>query len=167
MKKVLHALTLAAVFAASAPAWSKSDTFRIEITGAGLTTPLEIDSIPIVNQFSIWSASFIEHPLAPVLAPPAELQRSRVVFHQRGREPMQEWHRYYVVTYVYDPAHKGGFIYFPGPNDAPAAGPRDGTDYQRNVYSIIRGTEGKWYRASPAWEQTVRPLIEKAVASAR
>jgi hypothetical protein len=162
MKKILHALTLVALIAVSAPAWSKGETFRIEITGADLATPLTIDNEWIVKQFSIWSASFIDHQQGAIPAPPAQLTRKRVVLHQRGREPMQEWHRRYVVTYVYDPSHEGGFIYFPGPRDDPAAAPRDGTDYQRNVFSIVRGTEGKWFRSSPAWEQTIRPLIERA-----
>jgi len=164
MKKVLHALMLATLVLASVPASAKSETIGIEITGPSLAKPLEVRQQGILKQFSIWSVSFIDHERGVVPAPPADLQRQRVVFHQGGREPMQEWHRRYVVTYVYDPSRGGGFIYFPGPRDDPSAGPRDGTDYQRNVFSIVRGTEGKWFRSSPAWERAVRPLIEKAAA---
>lgn len=60
MKKMLHALTLATLIAVAAPAWSKGATIRIEITAADLAAPLEIHE-SIAKQFSIWSASFIDH----------------------------------------------------------------------------------------------------------
>jgi hypothetical protein len=77
-----------------------------------------------------------------------------VTFHQGGRPDMHEWHRKYVVTYAYAPGNDAGYIYLPGPSD--------GDVYQRNTFSIVHGVEGSWFRASAAWEQTVRPLIERS-----
>jgi hypothetical protein len=41
---------------------------------------------------------------------------------------------------------------------------KDGEVYQRNVFSIVHGVEGNWFYASPAWERSVRPLIQQLVA---
>ncbi len=75
---------------------------------------------------------------------------------------MGEWHSRYVVSYAYDPAKKGGYIYL--------LGPKDGEDYRRNIssigHSIDHPVEGNWFYSSAAWERLVRPLIEKALAAA-
>jgi hypothetical protein len=180
MKTVLCGFAVAALALASAPASPKSQTIKIEISGASLATPLEITDAGILDQFSIWNGpgvrinaqpvhmeadnqerigAFIDWPRGKVPMKPFGLQRYDVIFHQGGREPMHDWHRRYVVRYEYEPSTEGGYIHLPGPNE--------GDDYERNVFSIGHGVEGSWFHSSAAWERLVRPLIEKAVAAGR
>jgi len=180
MKNVLCAFALAALALASAPASPKSQTIRLEISGASLAKPLEVTDAAILDRFSIWNGpgvrvndqaihmepadqerigAFIDWPRGMVSILPSGLQRYDVTFHQGGRERMHEWHRRYVIRYEYDPSTEGGYIYLPGPTD--------GDDYKRNVFSIVHGIEGNWFHSSAAWERLVRPLIDKAVAAGR
>ena len=175
MKRVLCVLALGALALTSVPAWSKSRTIRIEISAASLAVPLEITDPAIVDHFNIWNGpgvgvngqpvhmnphtlerigAFIDWPRGKVSARPTGTKLFDVVFHQGGRERMQEWHRRYVIRYAYDPATDGGYIYLPGRND--------GDDHIRNVFSIVHGIEGNWFHSSTAWERLVRPLIEGA-----
>jgi hypothetical protein len=183
MKNVLYAFRLATLLLASAPALSKGQTERIEISGAGLATPLEITDSAILGRFNIWngpgvraldangrpipedqerSGAFIDWPRGVVSIQASTLQRYDVVFHQGGRDYRHEWHSRYVVRYACDPAKKGGYIYLPGP--------KDGEDYRRNItsiyHSIEHAVEGNWFYSSAAWERLVRPLIAKALAAA-
>lgn len=103
-------------------------------------------SVPTPGAFIDWSQG--------TASKPAHVSLYTVTFHQGGRPDMHEWHRKYVVTYAYAPGNDAGYIYLPGPSD--------GDVYQRNTFSIVHGVEGSWFRASAAWEQTVRPLIERS-----
>jgi hypothetical protein len=62
----------------------------------------------------------------------------------------------YVVTYGYDAATRGGYMYLPGPADP---------GYRVNVQSIHHGVEGNWFRSADDWEFHVRALIEDAAAA--
>jgi hypothetical protein len=48
MKNVLYAFTLATLLLASAPALSRGQTEKIEISGASLATPLEITDAAVL-----------------------------------------------------------------------------------------------------------------------
>ncbi len=180
MKYGLCALALAALAVASEPASAKSQTIRIQISGASLAAPLEIEDTAILDHFNIWNGpgvrvngqpihldpddqdrigAFIDWPRGKLSTKPAGLRRYDVAFHQGGREPMHEWHRRYVVRYEFAPSTEGGYIYLPGPVD--------GDDYHRNVFSIGHGVEGSWFHSSAAWERLVRPMIEQAEAASR
>jgi len=180
MKNVLYAFTLATLLLASAPTLSKGQTERIEISGAGLATPLEITDAAILGRFNIWngpgveafdangrpipedeerSGAFIDWARGIVSIQASTLERYDVVFHQGGRDYRHEWHSRYVVRYAYDPAADGGYIYLPGRKDGDAA---------KKNWSLMYhpGVEGNWFHSAPAWERLVRPLIQKAVAAA-
>jgi hypothetical protein len=62
-------------------------------------------------------------------------------------------HLTYVVSYAYDTTSGQGYVYLPGRGDLRHA---------RNVSAIYRGSrwEGHWYRATPAWQSLVTPLLE-------
>lgn len=163
MKRVLFSLLTMSVFPAALSA--KGDTVKIVITGAGLTTPLEIKD-PAVVEFNIWSGPgcsansveetegfIIDWPKGVVADKPARLQHFEVAFYTwlKGQPPA------YVVLYEYDPSKPQGFVYLPGTGEA---------SYERNVFSIAHGHgyEGHWLRATPAWENFARPRIAKAVS---
>jgi hypothetical protein len=83
-----------------------------------------------------------------VLDRPVGLQRYEVVFQiERWQAP----HNRYVVFYEFNPAQAGGYIYLPD---------RTEESGRTNISLIYHGVEGKWFRASSAWEKLVRPLVK-------
>jgi hypothetical protein len=177
MKAISRTLLVVTLVLVSAFAWSKSQTIRLEIVGPGLIKPLEITDRALLDHFSIWNGPGVRVTDRPVHLEPGNREQigafidwSRgtvpqqpygsalytVTFHQGGRERMHDWHRRYMITYAYDPSSENGYIYLPGP--------KDGEVYERNVFSIVHGIEGNWFYASPAWERSVRPLIQQLVA---
>jgi len=171
MKAIVCAFLVATLALSAAPTWAKSQTVKLDIVGPGLDQPLQITDPAILERFSIWvgpnsarqmaerypnqepRGAFADY-LRGSLPPPADLTLYTVTFHQGGpREQMHEWHRTYVINYGHDPDSGQGYIYLPGP--------KDGEVYQRNVFSIGTGAEGKWFHASPAWERLVSPLIQQ------
>lgn len=178
MKTISCVLGIATLMLVSASAWPKSQTIKLEIVGPGLLQPLEITDRAVLDRFSIWNGpgvrvndqpihlepanieqigAFIDWSRGAVPQQPSSITPYTVTFHQVGGERMHDWHRRYVVTYAYDPASEGGYIYLPGP--------KDGDVYKRNVFSIVHGVEGNWFHASPAWERSVRPLIQQQISS--
>lgn len=149
---------------------AKGSTVKIVITGAGLSTPLEITDPNIVD-FNIWSGPGCTHDgfggemieetegfiidwlKGIVTDKPTGLQHYEVAFYTRlnGQPPA------YAVLYEYDPSKDKGFVYLPGTGDA---------SYERNVFSMDHGHgyEGHWLRATSVWEQFVRPRIAKAIS---
>lgn len=186
MNRIL-ALALLVMLSIAETASAKGKTVRIEITGASLATPLEITDAAILGRFNIWngpgvevrdangrpipedeerSGAFIDWRRGIVSIQPSALESYHVVFYHEFREHMHESvaadrtpEPRYVVRYAYDPAADGGYIYLPGRKDGDAA--------KRNWSLMYHpGVEGNWFHSAPAWEQLVRPLIEKAVAAA-
>jgi hypothetical protein len=158
MKRFACALAAVALSLLSATAFSKSVTVKLEIVGPGLTEPLEISDRAVLDRFSIWGSPGIDWSRG-VVPPPEGVKLYTVTFHQAGREPMHDWHRRYVVMYAVDARTLSGYVYLPGP--------KDGEVYERNVFSIVRDVEGNWFHASPAWERSVRSLLERAIYAAR
>jgi hypothetical protein len=153
MKCYVRAIAVIGSLVLSSAAFAKSETFKLEISGPGLTRPLDITEPEILNRFSIWGSPGIDWSRGNV-AGPLQVEGYTVTFHQRGREPMHDWHRRYVISYRIDAATGEGYIYLPGPDD--------GDVYERNTFSILREVEGNWFHASEEWEEFVRPLIERA-----
>ncbi|MGH8175684.1 MAG: hypothetical protein ACREV5_05425 [Steroidobacter sp.] len=153
MKCYVRAITVIGSLVISSAAFAKSETFKLEISGPGLAQPLDITEPEILNRFSIWGSPGIDW-LRGNVSGPLQVKSYTVTFHQRGREPMHEWHRRYVITYGVDAATGEGYVYLPGPDD--------GDVYKRNTFSIFRDVEGNWFHASKEWEKSVRPLIEHA-----
>jgi len=137
------------------PLLAKEKTVKITISGAGLKTPIEISDAKILANFSVWTRTadhglIIDWSHGPVRETPNTPRRYQVSFYA-GAPPNERI--VYVVYYVFNPDAGPGYVYLPGESDEL---------FSRNVRSIFRGVEGKWFRAWGAWERVARPLIEKA-----
>jgi hypothetical protein len=92
-----------------------------------------------------WSQSVADHP--------KKLQRYQVSFYAK----LPNERLIYVVFYEYDVATKQGYIYLPGRTDE---------WYRLNVSTIIRGVEGRWFRAWSGWDSVAMPIIAGARVAA-
>ena len=167
-KIVLSACSLILLLIAHVPASAKGDTVKITVTDLKSGTTIE-STDPAVRRFGVWEGPgtfvngiaqnegfIIAWSKGIVAAPVATLPRYEVKFYEgckmsesaacHSEEPSVA----YVVTYTYDPAMKQGYVYLPGPREE---------YYDRNVWSIVRGVEGKWFMASEEWQSFVVPLI--------
>ena len=161
--KVTIAVLLSAMLIASVstPLQAKENTVKITISGADLKRPIEISDPKILANFSVWTGSgtstadhqglIIDWSEGPVRETPDTLRRYQVSFYAGA--PANE-RIVYVVYYVFSFGDEQGYVYLPGESDE---------WYRRNVRSIVRGVEGKWFRAWSDWERVARPLIENAV----
>jgi hypothetical protein len=148
------------ILSASTPLLGKERTVKISISGAGLKSPIEISDPKILTNFSVWTGPgtstadqqgfIIDWSKGPVRESTKTLRSYQVAFYA-GAPPNEQV--VYVVYYAFNPGTDPGYVYLPGEADEL---------YSRNVRSIFRGVEGKWFRASSAWERVARPLIEKA-----
>jgi hypothetical protein len=148
----------------------KGSTSRISISGDTLAVPIEIRDAAIVNEFQIWAGPgtrscvaghcvegaegfIVDWSAGALAARPSGLRRCQVFFfvedEQSPAQPKPE-RLAYVVLYEYDPVRSQGFVYLPGKGDQ---------WYELNSRSIYRRLEGKWFRASQAWQDVVVPLI--------
>jgi len=144
----------------STPLLAKENTVKITISGAGLKTPIEISDPKILANFSVWTGPgtstadqqglIIDWSQGPVRETPNNLHRYQVSFYAGAAKNEQI---VYVVYYAFNPGAGPGYVYLPGESDEL---------FSRNVRSIFRGVEGKWFRAWDAWERVARPLIGKA-----
>jgi hypothetical protein len=151
-------LTFLLILVVSAPLLAKATTTKVTISGVGLKTPIEISDPNVLANFRVWAGPgtssnegqglIIDWSQGPVKEMPQALRRYQVSFHADPNEQIV-----YVVYYAFSPGAERGYVYLPGESDE---------WYGRNVRSIVRGVEGKWFRAWSAWERVARPLIEKA-----
>ena len=142
------------------PLLAKGKTVKITIKGADLKAPIEISDPKILENFQVWTGPgtstderpslIIDWPQGPVTKPPQSLRRYQVSFYAGA--PANE-RIVYVVYYAFSFGDEQGYVYLPGESDE---------WYRRNVRSIVRGVEGKWFRAWSDWERVARPLIENA-----
>ncbi len=159
MKKAVFAAPLAlllALLAVPRPAAAKAPTVKIVISGGGLAKAIEITDARILELSNVWHGQFLEGSRGSAKEPPQSLPRYEVSFYvDLGDKGAQDIRKKYVVYYCPDPGAGQGTIYLPGKGE---------TWYRRNVSSILRGQEGKWSYASPAWEALVKPLLPHAAA---
>jgi len=137
--------------------FAKTPVAKITITAKGRAS-VEITDPKTVSFFNVWSGpgtstngepstekqSFIidwEHRCA---APPANLQRYRVLFYAKNGLLI------YAVDYVVDGSSQRGYVYLPGKSD---------DAYRVNTRAILRGVEGNWFRASTAWDKVAIPQL--------
>jgi len=151
---------------------AKSETARIEIaqgkralvtlgpesasqftiwTGPG-TSSTDSNTTDSPRDFADWSSGAVE--------PPAKLRVYKVRFYcaalgEFERETIPS-NLCYGVRYGVDPDTGQGYIQIPKEGDR---------DFPKNTQTILRGVEGRWFRASDRWEEVVRPQID-AVHSA-
>jgi hypothetical protein len=160
--KVTIAVLLSAMLVASVstPLLAKGKTVKITISGADLKRPIEIFDPKILANFSVWTGPgtstadhqelIIDWSEGPVRETPDTLRKYQVSFYAGA--PANE-RIVYVVYYAFSIGDEQGYVYLPGESDE---------WYGRNVRSIVRGVEGKWFRAWSDWERVARPLIENA-----
>lgn len=151
------------ILSASTPLLAKERTVKITISGAGLKTPIEISDPKLLANFSVWAGPgtstadqqgfIVDWSQGPVRETPNAVRRYQVAFYA-GAPPNEQI--VYVVYYAFNPGTDPGYVYLPGESDEL---------FSRNVRSIFRGVEGKWFRAWTAWERVARPLVEKAELS--
>jgi hypothetical protein len=162
-------LTLALALGLSTALTAKGETSRITIAGSRLTNRLEITDPKVLKDFQVWSGPgttgcirdkcsegtrgfIVDWPSGDVAQRPDGLPRYEVSFYATDvRVPGHQTERLvYVVFYEYDPSASQGYVYLPGKGEP---------WYQLNTRSIFRGREGRWFRATPAWQRPVVPLI--------
>ncbi len=172
----MKALVFIAMLALPLASFAKSETARIEIA-RGKHALVTLEGPQEAGQFTIWSGpgtyvssadgttsmdlsrAFADWLGGPV-APPRDLEVYSVRFYcaaagENARESKPS-HMCYGVRYGYDPAGERGYIQIPPMRDR---------EFPENVRSIYRGVEGSWYRASEAWEATMRRHMVAARAA--
>jgi hypothetical protein len=143
-------MALAASGPGAVPA--KPKLAKIEISGGGLTRPVQITDAAIVRRFSIWTGpgtsegwraqpgAIIDWPRRQAAEPPAGLPRYEVRFYwEASGEPI------YRVVYAFDRREEGGFMYLPASHTS----------------TIVHGVEGRWFHSSSEWERLVRPYLKQ------
>ena len=146
---------------------AKGPTTRISIRDVARGNAVAIVDPAILSRFNVWDGPgtfsgtpdqqkegttgfIVDWQAGPVDLPPSGLQEYDVQFfvkiHNQGDERLS-----YSVTYRSNGAGEG-FVYLPGSGD-----PR----FRVNAGSIFRGTgyEGRWFRASAAWQQAARTVL--------
>lgn len=167
MKRLIAAaFCLLVMFSATALVLAKGATTKITITGAGLQRPVEISDLDILKHFNVWSGpgTFASHvegtegfivdwASGPVTDRPNELRTFELSFYVRyANRPFSEQpdQLAYIVSYAVDPVTGQGYVYLPGPSDEP---------YRLNTKAIVRGREGKWFRANAAWQAAFTSVV--------
>src|ERR1700741_4183589 len=145
MKRIFMLVAMLAMIAVSFDADAKGNLVRIEISGAGLATPLVITDPEVVGKFFMWSGPFAG---ATPGAPPRNAYVGAFIDWQSGSSSAPEGlvsydvaffcefpreagaRLVYVVKYADDPARRRGYIYLPGPDEP---------HYRLNVKTVYRG----------------------------
>ncbi len=136
------------------PAAAKGPTVRITISGGALTSPIEVTDSRILDSSNVWAGEFLDRSARSPKEPPRGLRRYEVSFYVKlGGDGVTKM---YVLYYSPNPATHPGLIYLPGKGEP---------WYSRNVRTILRGSEGQWHYASPAWEHLIRPVLARAEAA--
>lgn len=153
---------------ASAASWSKGAINRIVIDPMDAGTPIVITDPEVLERFAIWTGPgvvgwttadtpdpgepgfLIDWATGPASDLPKDLKHYKVTLYVDDREAPRNT---YEVLYSTNRSARAGYIYLPGPNDDIGLS---------NTSLIYRGVEGNWFRASQAWEATVKPLLASA-----
>lgn len=148
--------------------WAKGPTTRIVIITPVLPVPLELTDPALLDKFAVWagpgtSLNGVEGSEGFIIdwragAPAgrfAELPRYEVRFYSKvANRPAesQSEHLAYVVFYTPDSGGGRGLVYLPA---------RGEQHFALNVRTIFRGVEGRWFRATDAWDRTVDSLLRR------
>lgn len=165
MRPVVASVVFAVLLVASLDA--KGSTVRIEIRDLVSGAVSQMTDRAVLNQFQVWSGPgtysgssegtdgfIIDWRNGPITERPAQLRRYELRFYagpRDGKTPPDPPEKLaYVVLYENDPSTGQGYVYLPG----------NGDEYFRlNVASIHRqGLNGKWLRASSAWQKAFASL---------
>ena len=158
------ACVLLAVLALPALLLAKGRTVKVVATGGELAAPLEITDTG-VEKFGVWGGPgtavngvpqtegfIVDWNHGPVSERPEGRHVYELSFYSvRDAEAAR---LVYVVLYDIDPATGQGFVYLGG---------HALETHELNTRSIYRrGLEGKRFRASKAWDDFARPLLDRA-----
>ncbi len=161
MKKALFAVPLVllvTLLAVPGSASAKAPTVKIIISGGGLAKAIEITDPRILELSHVWGGNFLDTSRGLAKDPARELPRYEVSFYvDLGNNGVRDVRKKYVAYYCPDAGNGQGTIYLPGKGE---------TWYRLNASSILRGQEGKWSYASPAWEALVKPLLRRSAEHA-
>ena len=168
MNRLLTLIATVAVLVPT-PVVAKGPTTRIVITGIRDARTVSLVEPTVLARFNVWdgpgtfsgppnqqiesTTGFIADWTGGAIASrPSGLSRFEVQFFVRDRGTGPE-RLAYIVLYERDPKTGEGFVYLPGRTDA---------NFQLNAESIHRGAgyEGHWFRASAAWQQATKTLLE-------
>jgi hypothetical protein len=138
------------------PAWAKSPTAKMTISGGALTSEIETTDPRILNGSNLWEGRFLDASQGVVKEPPSGLRTYEVWFYIKVAD--NSVRRRYVVYYSPNTAAGRGYIYLPGKGQP---------WYDLNVSAILRDRQdGKWSYAAPAWEELLKTVIAQAEAAA-
>jgi hypothetical protein len=133
---------------------AKAPTFKITISGGGLTSVIEDTDPQLLAISNVWLGQFLDRSRSPVKKGPPELPCYEVSFFVKLAA--NDVRKMYVVYYYANVRSEQGFIYLPG----------EGPVWQLNIGTIFRGgLEGKWNYALPAWEALIKPVIANTEAA--
>ena len=160
---LMSSLIVLLLLAASVSA--KGVTSKITVRDTTLGTSIDITDASVLEGFNVWAGPgtfvngvegtegfIIDWSSGAIAARPAGLRRYEVLFYV-GRSNAVGVQPAYVVLYENDPSSGLGFVYLPGKSDR--------QHYSLNTRSISRGHgfEGRWFRATAAWQNAVAKLI--------
>ena len=150
---------------------AKGPTTRIVITDIERGSVSEITSRSVLDKFQVWAGRgtysgapdqqnegtegfIVDWTAETVEQRPDRLRRYELRFYVASRNSAaprlgQGEELAYVVWYEHDAATGRGYVYLPGRSDE---------HFSLNVRSIHRGLEGRWLRASHAWQSAFAGL---------
>jgi hypothetical protein len=139
-------------------AFAKGEISKIVVTSDALPSAIIIDDREITQQFSIWSGpnsringkvdlsrTFIDFSSVIESAIPEDAIDFDVEFSVDLSGSDQGMYR---IEYAFVPEVSGGFVFLPRGNGL-----------------IYHGVEGDWFRSTRAWEQEVRPIVERSLSA--
>lgn len=136
----------------------KANTVKIILANLHSGKQVELTDYAAVRRFEVWGSLIIDWSKGTVAAPSPALPRFQVKFYEGCKFSdgpachSEETSLAYVVTYVYDPLTKQGYVYLPA---------KDDEFVEVNVRSIYRGVEGHWLLASEEWQGFVVPTLHQ------
>jgi YVTN family beta-propeller protein len=133
--------------------WAKAPTTEITISGGGLGRVVEVTDPQLLAMSNVFLGEFLDESRSPLNEGPPGLKAYEVSFYVKAAE--NDVRKMYVVYYYPNVGSEQGLIYLPG----------KGAVWELNIGTIIRGGQGKWNYALPAWEALIKPVIASAEAA--
>lgn len=141
------------------------ETVRITISGGNLRMPVEITDPALTGIFKVYAGPGNFKRLPDGTRQPIDVPQGFIVDWSRGTvtppggtsatytvsfTTSRPGRNIYTVRYLVDSATGHGYVYLPG---------KDEEGYADNVWMIVRGVEGHWFRAWSQWEELSRPFL--------
>jgi hypothetical protein len=142
------ALVVVLIACATVAVAAKGRTVKLTVSGPALAHAVDVTT-PAVLTANPWMNNYAEP--AAVAAPAPHVPRYEVAFYEELPDGAVK--KMYVVLYAYDQAARQGFVYFPGPRDAP---------YRLNISTIYNEElNGTWHRAVEPWGGAVAAALPR------